>query len=418
MGLQSSCGTCRYALADLGGCQIHIRSACTVLTHLFPWNLCLCYRRTRNIVKIVSWHRPTCFFAGLNGNTTPTCWRPAFLSVAVRTGDGLTEASFQQPRTLKKNTESDFLLHDLAAQSQTGLCLRDVVGSERPEDPPGLWPPDWYWLARLTLWRTPRAHFTTSAQVAQESVSEWPLPDLHPIWRVLAAPLHLCIPHKRNVAVLCLIRQLCWIQRYTERCSVGRRMKTSMQRIENGYIPSTCRGRFEGFSVQEVLYLSGAAKGMKDHSSLETRWLPLKNLPTTFFLVFFKRNKSWRFSFQSLNGSFPGLGLLFSFQLFPISGRFSWHERITAPAKVTDRLSFWQFVLWYVISHAFIAGICVVKKRKKEKNNYPLNFSNGSNDPQWPRECQTSTLCRFSMYLSFFLVFSPHFYHLKCSWHS
>lgn len=72
-----------------------------------------------------------------------------------------------------------------------------------------------------------RHFFTTLAQVAQKSVSEWPVPDLHPIWRVLGAPLHLCIPQQRNVAVLCLMWQLCWIPQYTEGCSVGRRMKTS-----------------------------------------------------------------------------------------------------------------------------------------------------------------------------------------------
>lgn len=210
---------------------------------------------------------------------TPTCWRQTF-SVAVCTGDGSIEASFQQPRILKKNTESDFFASRPGSTKSdrfmsAGCCwIRETRRSSWPLTPRLIL------TARLTLWRTPRAHFTASAQVAQESVSEWPLPDLHPIWRVLAAPLHLCIPHKRNVAVLCLIRQLCWIQRYTERCSIGRRMKTSMQRIENGNIPSTCRGRFEGFSVQEVLYLSGAAKGMKDHSSSETRWLSLKNLPT------------------------------------------------------------------------------------------------------------------------------------------
>lgn len=137
--------------------------------------------------------------------------------------------------------------------------------------------------ARLTLWRALQALFTTLAQVAQKSVSEWPVPDLHPIWRVLGAPLHLCIPHQRNVAVLCLMWQLCWIPRYTERCSEGRRMKTSMQRIENRYIHSTCWRGFEWFPVQEVLCWSGTVKGMKDHSSLETRWLPFKNPCQLFF---------------------------------------------------------------------------------------------------------------------------------------
>lgn len=91
-------------------------------------------------------------------------------------------------RADQKKDRQRRLLHDPAAPSQPGSGLKGAPGSAPAEAPPALWPPTDTETARLTLWRAPRANFTTPAQVAQKSVSEWPVPDLHPIGRVRGAP--------------------------------------------------------------------------------------------------------------------------------------------------------------------------------------------------------------------------------------
>lgn len=101
----------------------------------------------------------------------------------------------------QRQSESDFCYTSRQHEARQVYAWRMFL-SAWPEAPPALWPPTDTETARLTLWRALRANFTTSAQVAQESVSEWPVPDLQPIWRVHRAPLHLCIPHERNAAVL------------------------------------------------------------------------------------------------------------------------------------------------------------------------------------------------------------------------
>lgn len=129
-----------------GGCQIHIRSACAVLTHLFPWNSCLCFRRTRNTVKVVSSHIPTCFFCR---------FRPKHDSYPLKT-------SISQPSCvpvmvwLRRHSNSH--AHWKKPQSQT-FCFTTWQHRVRQVYVCGMLldqrdqkillafdPPDWYWL--------------------------------------------------------------------------------------------------------------------------------------------------------------------------------------------------------------------------------------------------------------------------------
>lgn len=81
----------------------------------------------------------------------------------------------------------------MATQSRTGLCPQDVGGSERPEDPLALWPPDWYWLCKTHAVKGSAGTFynfsTSGSEKCFRVTRTWSPPHMESPW-CPSPPLH------------------------------------------------------------------------------------------------------------------------------------------------------------------------------------------------------------------------------------
>lgn len=123
--------------------------------------------------------------------------------------------------------------------------------------------PDWYWNCKTHAVKSSAGQFYNfSTSGSEKSVSEWPVPDLQPIWRVHRAPLHLCIPHERNAAVLFNTTAL-----LNPAGSLGWRLKSRRARkqLKTGtFTHSLCWGGFLWFLCPGGLVFTWNCEGTKD----------------------------------------------------------------------------------------------------------------------------------------------------------